>query len=101
MQSQMIGLQSSVDRILSAIQAQAGIPPEAYPPQAAPHHPHYVPNVQPGLMGSPTASSRGTLDMYQTPESHVHAARVSPHKSFPPLPGFAAPVCLLCRSLLE
>ncbi|EJF65243.1 hypothetical protein DICSQDRAFT_132801 [Dichomitus squalens LYAD-421 SS1] len=65
MQSQMIGMQSSLDRILSAIQSQS---------QAMVH-------VQPPAYG-PATSSR---------ESPGMSEPVPRNRTFPPLPGFAPP----------
>ena len=88
MQSQMIGLQSSLDRIFSAIQGQvspAAQAPSPYAPTISPTssrdaHSAYLP-----ANGPP----RGTVDIFNprsdSPEPHVR-------KSFPPLPGFAPPV---------
>jgi hypothetical protein len=85
----MIGMQSSLDRILTAIESNnaqnANFSPQSHFPPAMPGMPgaHSAP-----FLGS-DQSSRG-LDYYPTSGSD-EAARQN-GKSFPPLPGFAAPV---------
>lgn len=73
MQSQMIGMQSSLDRILSAVQTQSAGPQPAYPPRDGPEF-----EARNSFEGNGTAPER---------------------RAFPPLPGFAPPVMLtlLCR----
>lgn len=69
MQSQMIGMQASLDRILSAVQGHPGPPPGAmYPPDL---HPPGSREVQ----GFRNFTRPGFEQ-----------------KTFPPLPGFAPPV---------
>lgn len=85
MQSQMIGMQSSLDRILAAVQTQQpphlALPPGA-PPGAAPMYPHppgaeMLPFHQhPSAGGSRNGFEGGPNDR---------------HRPFPPLPGFAPP----------
>lgn len=69
MQSQMIGMQSSLDRILSAVQTPS-LPPSQ--------------SMYPPLPPRETAFPSSRPDHYP-----------SPRRQFPPLPGFAAPVCHL------
>lgn len=92
MQSQMIGMQSSLDRILTAIQSQNasaqpyqhnGIPPT---PQSA--------STYPSLSESP----RGEVSFTPQPvvpssnrDGYYDDDRSPPRKKFPPLPGFAPP----------
>lgn len=71
MQSQMIGMQSSLDRILSAVQPQIQTNPVASQPQP--------------YSSSPRRDGAG----YAIPISNSRNA-----ESFPPLPGFAPPVNL-------
>ncbi|KAJ7346618.1 hypothetical protein DFH08DRAFT_868806 [Mycena albidolilacea] len=65
MQSQMIGMQSSLDRILSAVQTQSAGPQPAYPPRDGPEF-----EARNSFEGNGTAPER---------------------RAFPPLPGFAPP----------
>ncbi|KAI0930218.1 hypothetical protein AcV5_006990 [Taiwanofungus camphoratus] len=78
MQSQMIGMQSSLDRILSAIQTQN---------QAT------VAMVQHAVYGNggppPLPSIRNGADMYGSPGPSDGPPRL--RRDFPPLPGFAPP----------
>ncbi|KAJ7925303.1 hypothetical protein B0H13DRAFT_2229765 [Mycena leptocephala] len=67
MQSQMIGMQSSLDRILSAVQTQGAGPQPPYSPHPSRDGPEYT--SRNGFDG-PSAAER---------------------RSFPPLPGFAPP----------
>ncbi|TFK75445.1 hypothetical protein BDN72DRAFT_885878 [Pluteus cervinus] len=79
MQSQMIGMQSSLDRILSAVQAQAGPPPGAmYPPNLPPPPP--PPGIRDGAGFPP---HRGGFELSSGSSDRTRA--------FPPLPGFAPP----------
>ncbi|KAF8532542.1 hypothetical protein JB92DRAFT_2688064 [Gautieria morchelliformis] len=86
MQSQMIGMQSSLDRILAAIQSNttqnANFPSQSQIPSgiSAAHSAHY---------GSPDESFKG-LEYYSSSSTN-EAARQSGSRKFPPLPGFAAP----------
>lgn len=84
MQSQMIGMQSSLDRILSAIQANnaqnAHFHQQSQFPRPAEHPASYI---------SSTQSSRG-LEYYTSPITD--APRQDGSRDFPALPGFAPPV---------
>ena len=77
MQSQMIGMQSSLDRILSAVQTQNGNAPQLYTPMEAHRD------------GNPITHRNG-----------FDAAPASAMRSFPPLPGFTPPVSLVFRPSL-
>jgi hypothetical protein len=80
MQSQMIGMQSSLDRILSAVQS----------PAFGNQHQGYSGSMGPGR-DSPGFMSRNGYDTH----GHVGAQSSQPRsqsRSFPPLPGFAPPV---------
>ena len=77
MQSQMIGMQSSLDRILAAIQQnQSGPPQSSYNREPGP----------PGMGGNMPPMRGG--DMYGSPGAPDGRGG----KMFPPLPGFAPPV---------
>jgi len=86
MQSQMIGLQTSLDRILAAV-TQPGAPgvmppgPPIYP-QAIRDGPGYVTNV---------SGTRTGLDPQYDP-ALMQDQRPPAQRTFPPLPGFAPPV---------
>ncbi|CAA7263161.1 unnamed protein product [Cyclocybe aegerita] len=75
MQSQMIGMQSSLDRILSAVQSNGSMamPPPMYPPHMEPHREGggMPPQHRNGFESGAGPSDRGRV--------------------FPPLPGFAPP----------
>ncbi|KAJ3517210.1 hypothetical protein NLJ89_g651 [Agrocybe chaxingu] len=75
MQSQMIGMQSSLDRILSAVQSNGSMamPPPMYPPHMEPHREAggMPPQHRNGFESGAGPSDRGRV--------------------FPPLPGFAPP----------
>jgi len=85
MQSQMIGLQTSLDRILAAV-TQPGAPgvippgPPIYP-QGIREGPGYVTNV---------SGTRTGLDPQYDP-ALMQDQRPPAQRTFPPLPGFAAP----------
>ncbi|ELU42611.1 hypothetical protein AG1IA_03330 [Rhizoctonia solani AG-1 IA] len=91
MQSQMIGMQSSLDRILSAIQSQnaaqvyphSAIPPT---PQSASTHPSMSESPREGVAFTPQpvvpSSSR---------DGYYDDDRSPPRKKWPALPGFAPP----------
>jgi len=79
MQSQMIGMQSSLDRILSAIQAQNQ--------QTAAMVQHSV--YANGGSHPPMPPLRNGVDMYGSPGPMDGPSRGP--RSFPPLPGFAPP----------
>jgi hypothetical protein len=104
MQSQMIGMQSSLDRILAAVSAQQGVPPGA-PSELAPHHLQYPHGQSPTGVYSPpfaagpaSSSARTTLDPSLYPTEPARDASGNPTAApnvpgqFPPLPGFAPPV---------
>lgn len=83
MQSQMIGMQSSLDRILTAVQTQSGAPQSQQPPYSN------------NMASSPRRDSAG----YAIPSSVMRNGFDSNHdddqsrpRDFPPLPGFAPPV---------
>jgi hypothetical protein len=86
MQSQMIGLQTSLDRILAAV-TQPGAPgvlppgPPIYP-QTIREDPGYVTNV---------SGTRTGLDPQYDP-ALMQDQRPPAQRTFPPLPGFAPPV---------
>lgn len=89
MQSQMIGMQSSLDRILSAIHAQS------QQTAAIVQHSIYA-NGAPPPMPPPL---RNGVDLYGSPGPVDGPSRPVP-RSFPPLPGFAPPVRLSPRARL-
>ena len=74
MQSQMIGMQSSLDRILSAVQSQNVNGPQLYTPMEAHRD------------GNPITHRNG-----------FDAGPAPAIRSFPPLPGFTPPVSLVFR----
>ncbi|TFK44692.1 hypothetical protein BDQ12DRAFT_30687 [Crucibulum laeve] len=76
MQSQMIGMQSSLDRILSALQGQQ---------QSS------GPMPQHGSMYPPGVPPDAHRDGSGMPPSHRNGFDMMPARSFPPLPGFAPP----------
>ncbi len=83
MQSQMIGMQSSLDRILSAIQTQQANGALPGPQTAA--APVYPPPTGDPLRDGPGVSPPNNgFDFGPGPSDRT--------KSFPPLPGFAPPV---------
>ena len=90
MQSQMIGMQSSLDRILSAIQNQGGA---QYPANGIPPTPQSA-STYPSMSESP----RNDVSFTPQPvvpssnrEGYYDDDRSPPRKKFPPLPGFAPP----------
>ena len=83
MQSQMIGMQSSLDRILSAVQPQNG------GPSMPPPHPGMYMEVHRDAAGMPIQHRNG-FDPAGGPADRG--------RSFPPLPGFAPPVSLYSNS---
>lgn len=117
MQGQIIGLQSSLDRILNAIQpgavpqpmqAFSNRPYEPTPPPSsfsinAPESPRDLPGFLPSSL-IPSSSSRGPpvpLNRAPRPQSPFYSAernngpshdRLPTQQNFPPLPGFAPPV---------
>jgi len=72
MQSQMIGMQSSLDRILSVVQTQNG---------NGPHPQLYPPHMEAHRDGNSLTHHRNGFDAGPAPAM----------RSFPPLPGFAPP----------
>ena len=77
MQSQMIGMQSSLDRILSAVQTQNGNGP----------HPQLFTPMEAHRDGNSITHHRNGFD----------AGPTSAMRSFPPLPGFTPPVSHVFR----
>ena len=92
MQSQMIGMQSSLDRILNAIQSQSQnqAPAQQPPAQHSPLYPGGSSRGSPVLPGPlPPIRAR-----FETHNSHPRQGDgPSRPRTFPPLPGFAPPVC--------
>ncbi|KAH7916535.1 hypothetical protein BJ138DRAFT_1074936 [Hygrophoropsis aurantiaca] len=83
MQSQMIGMQSSLDRILSAVQNQTGAMNQQQPLYPA----NMVPGPSRDSSGYPPRNGYGS-------SGHIieHLTQISySTRSFPPLPGFAPP----------
>ncbi|KAH6913825.1 hypothetical protein BKA70DRAFT_1259564 [Coprinopsis sp. MPI-PUGE-AT-0042] len=91
LQSQMIGMQASLDRILSAVAPHAGPPQPGMPPH--PPGPYPVPGMEgqppPGVGVVPGQPPRGGFEMQ--PASAAAAPPVDRARAFPPLPGFAPP----------
>ncbi|EJD03045.1 uncharacterized protein FOMMEDRAFT_20217 [Fomitiporia mediterranea MF3/22] len=85
MQSQMIGLQSSLDRILSAIQGQVA-PAGRY----GQNNPAAAARDMQGVYVTANGPPRGSVDIFNPSEAADQPQR-HPAKSFPPLPGFAPP----------
>ncbi|KAF8590908.1 hypothetical protein K439DRAFT_1116990 [Ramaria rubella] len=83
MQSQMIGMQSSLDRILNAIQANTAAQQTTFAPQ--PHFSSGIPAPSPYA----TAQSARGLEYYSSGAEDI--TRQNGHRTFPPLPGFAPP----------
>lgn len=81
MQSQMIGMQSSLDRILSAVQPQNSANPSMPPP-----HPGMYPHMD--------ALRDGTGIPLQHRNGFDPASGPVDRGRFPPLPGFAPPVSI-------
>ena len=86
MQSQMIGMQSSLDRILSAIQANMAQNSTFHP---QPQFSHGIPAEHPAPYASSSQSSRG---LEYCSSSSTDAEQQGGGRNFPPLPGFAPPV---------
>lgn len=85
MQSQMIGMQSSLDRILAALQTQ---PANAALPQ------------QPVLYATSVGPSNyRDVSPYPATIRNGNGPGNNPGRSFPPLPGFAPPVSIRCQAL--
>ncbi|TFK91597.1 hypothetical protein K466DRAFT_482404 [Polyporus arcularius HHB13444] len=83
MQSQMIGMQSSLDRILSAIQSQGQ---NQSPPVV--QHPVYPTGSRDSpILSGPLPPIRTHSEMYNSPQGEGP----SRPRAFPPLPGFAPP----------
>lgn len=108
MQSQMIDMQSSLDRILSAVQSQsqafvqAGSPigngagpgaPQGYPPPGNSSRDSPV-------IGGPLPPGRNGAEMYGPPGGGAQGDGPPRARAFPPLPGFAPPVRVLASSVL-
>lgn len=91
MQSQMIGFQSSLDRILAAVQGGSPGPSASFPttPYTAPAnmHPGHGREMPMSYVPSP-GGPRGSVDLFNPQDTNGSVQR----KSFPPLPGFAPPV---------
>lgn len=91
MQSQMIGFQSTLDRILAAVQGQPAGPSGSFPttPYATPMnmHPGHGREMPITYVPSP-GGPRGSVDLFNPQDANGTVQR----KSFPPLPGFAPPV---------
>jgi hypothetical protein len=87
MQSQMIGMQSSLDRILAALQAQqtnAALPQQPIPYATGPGQGNYRDtSPYPGTIRNGTGMGNNT------------------GRSFPPLPGFPPPVSDRYRALFS
>lgn len=81
MQSQMIGMQSSLDRILSAVQPQNVANATLAPPHPGMYPPHMEGHRDAAGM---QPQHRNGLDAAAGPAGRANA--------FPPLPGFAPPV---------
>lgn len=86
MQSQMIGLQSSLDRILSAVQGQVQ-PSVSYGHNMTGSPARDIHGVYMSANGPP----RGSVDIFNPSEAGDQSQR-NQTKQFPPLPGFAPPV---------
>ncbi|KAI5120651.1 hypothetical protein M0805_007988 [Coniferiporia weirii] len=86
MQSQMIGLQSSLDRILNAIQGQASAP-AVYAPGVSSSSSRDSQGVYLPANGPP----RGSVDIFNPSDAPDAPSHRGQSKSFPPLPGFAPP----------
>ena len=84
MQSQMIGMQSSLDRILSAIQSQNQVMAQGpvYPQGGGSSRDSPV-------IPGPMPPVRNNVELYNSPGQVDGPSRT---RSFPPLPGFAPPV---------
>lgn len=86
MQSQMIGMQNTLDRILAAVQGPQ-------PPMGVMHPPPYPPMRDgPGYVSN-LSDTRTPFEGGPSPDDRGQ-------KTFPPLPGFAPPVSLsqLCSN---
>lgn len=98
MQSQMIGLQSSLDRILNALQEQPFTRDlQAQNINHTQNHGHSNNhNLYAGMPAN--GPPRGTVDLFNPADNAGSQPQQQPQqrqqtKSFPPLPGFAPPVC--------
>ena len=98
MQSQMIGLQSSLDRILNVIQTQTQVQPQTAPHTPFPPAPQFPQNMPPppardmhGVYFPSNGIPRGSVDLFN-PQGPQETVPRPPTKAFPPLPGFAPPV---------
>jgi len=90
MQSQMIGFQSTLDRILAAVQGQPAGPSGSFPttPYTTPlnMHPGHGREMPITYVPSP-GGPRGSVDLFNPQDVNGTVQR----RSFPPLPGFAPP----------
>lgn len=95
MQSQMIGLQSSLDRILAHLQTQGHLP-SPQPAQGDNYSSNMAGNSRnmQGPYMPANGPPRGTVDLFNPPEAGASGDHPSPRnqRSFPPLPGFVPPV---------
>ena len=98
MQSQMIGMQSSLDRILNAIQsAPTGTGSFSGNQQAPPSHPTNYSQQPTDISGfpapplTPLSASSNSYYSQQGPSSRGADLNVASRPKFPPLPGFAPP----------
>jgi hypothetical protein len=82
MQSQMIGMQSSLDRILAAIQSQA------VANGSIASSPMYPPRDGPGYVTNNVSGMRSQPDVY---DPALLQDQRPGQRQFPPLPGFAPP----------
>ncbi|CAE7093934.1 unnamed protein product [Rhizoctonia solani] len=90
MQSQMIGMQSSLDRILSAIQNQNA---QVYPHNAIPPTPQSA-STHPSMSESPREGPAFTpqpIVPSSSRDGYYDEDRSPPRKKWPALPGFAPP----------
>ncbi|KAI0355675.1 hypothetical protein OH77DRAFT_1520767 [Trametes cingulata] len=90
MQSQMIGMQSSLDRILSAIQSQNQAMVQGGPPGGPVYPPAGGTSRDSPVMPAPIPAVRNSVEMYNSPGGQGDGPSRGP-RSFPPLPGFAPP----------
>lgn len=88
MQSQIIGMQSSLDRILSVIQANNA----NFAPQTQ-FSDEMITSQATSYMTSNQLSRGGALQYYAAGTSEM--PRQGGDRSFPPLPGFAPPVSVI------
>ncbi|KAI0070159.1 hypothetical protein K474DRAFT_1609218 [Panus rudis PR-1116 ss-1] len=84
MQSQMIGVQSSLDRILATLQSQSQSQSQSQPPVGAPVFNNTAP---PSRDSNAVSPMRYAHDVFTPPTADPSVSR----PKFPPLPGFAPP----------